>query len=101
LRLRRSDHDKRHFNAYLHNYTGISEMCFNIIVLYKFWSVIPVAARSEARALIARTVDREFESRLRHGCLSLSFYVVLSCAGRGLTTGCSLVQGVLPHVEIN
>jgi hypothetical protein len=32
----------------------------------------PVAARSEVRALIARTLDREFESRLRHGSLSSS-----------------------------
>jgi hypothetical protein len=36
--------------------------------------------------LIARTLDRGFESRLRHGCLSSSFYVVLSCVGRGLAT---------------
>jgi hypothetical protein len=42
----------------------------------------PVAARSEARAFIARG----FESRLRHGCLSSIFYVVLSCVGRGLAT---------------
>jgi predicted amidohydrolase len=41
-------------------------------------------AWSEARALIARTLDRGFKFRLRHGCLSLSFYVVLSCVGRGL-----------------
>jgi hypothetical protein len=31
--------------------------------------------------------DREFESRSRHGCLSASFCVVLSCVGRGLATG--------------
>jgi hypothetical protein len=47
----------------------------------------PLAARSEAQALIARTLDCGFESRLRHGCLSASFYVVLSCVGRGLATG--------------
>jgi hypothetical protein len=58
-----------------------------------------VAAQSEARALIARTLDRGFESRLRHRCLSLYFYVVLSCVGKGLATGWSLVQGVLPYVE--
>jgi hypothetical protein len=46
----------------------------------------PVAARSEPQALIARTLDRGFESRLRHGCLPSSFYVVLSCVGRGLAT---------------
>jgi hypothetical protein len=46
----------------------------------------PVAARSEARALIARTLDRGFKSYLKHGCLSLSFCVVLSCVGRGLAT---------------
>jgi hypothetical protein len=45
-----------------------------------------VAARSEARALSARTLDRRFESHLRHRCLSLSLYVVLSCVGRGLAT---------------
>jgi hypothetical protein len=57
--------------------------------------------RSEARALIARTLDRGFESRLRHGCLSSSFYAVLSCVGRGFATSWSLVQGVLPYVEID
>jgi hypothetical protein len=46
----------------------------------------PVAARPEARALIARTLDRGFESRLRHGFLSSSVYVVLSCVGRDLVT---------------
>jgi hypothetical protein len=43
--------------------------------------------------------DRGVESRSRHGCLSL-VCVVLSCVGRGLATGWSLVQGVLPYVEI-
>jgi hypothetical protein len=46
----------------------------------------PLAARSETRALITRTLDCVFESRLGHGCLSLSFYVVLSCVDRGLAT---------------
>jgi hypothetical protein len=45
-----------------------------------------VAARSEARTLIARTPDRGLESHLRHGCLSSCVYVVLSCVGRGLAT---------------
>jgi hypothetical protein len=45
----------------------------------------PVASRCKPRALSARTLGRGFESRLRHGCLSL-VYVVLSCAGRGLAT---------------
>jgi hypothetical protein len=31
--------------------------------------------------------DRGFESRSRHGCLSASFCVVLSCVGRSLETG--------------
>jgi hypothetical protein len=44
--------------------------------------------------------DRGFESRSRQGCLSAFFCVVLSCVGRGLATGWSLVQGVLPHVQI-
>jgi hypothetical protein len=59
----------------------------------------PVAARSEARSLSARTLDRGFESRLRHGCLSSSVYVVLFCVGRGHATSWSLVQGVLPSVN--
>jgi hypothetical protein len=58
----------------------------------------PVAARSEARALIARTLNRGFESRLSHGSLSSSVFVVLSCVDRGLATSWSLVQGVLPYV---
>jgi hypothetical protein len=59
----------------------------------------PVAVRSEARALSDRTLDCGFESRLRHGCLSSSVYVVLSCAGKGLATSLSLVQGVLSYVD--
>jgi hypothetical protein len=46
----------------------------------------PVAAWSEVQALIARTLDHTYESHLGHGCLTLSFYVVLSCVGRGLVT---------------
>jgi hypothetical protein len=42
--------------------------------------------------------DRGFESRSRHGYLSASFCVVLSCVGRGLAMGWSLVQGVLQYV---
>jgi hypothetical protein len=42
--------------------------------------------------------DRGFESRSRHGCLSASFCVVLSCVGKGLATGWSLVQGILTYV---
>jgi hypothetical protein len=61
----------------------------------------PVAARSEARALIARTLGRGFESRLKHGCLPSSVYVVLFCVSRGLATNRSLIQGVLPYVEID
>jgi hypothetical protein len=41
---------------------------------------------AEAWALIALTLVRGFKSRLRHGCLFLSLYVVLSCVGRGLAT---------------
>jgi hypothetical protein len=59
--------------------------CTNYILLDPV-SADPVAARSQARALIAHTLDRGFESRLRHGCLSSSFYVVLSCVGKGLAT---------------
>jgi hypothetical protein len=43
------------------------------------------------------TLDRGFESRLGHGCMSL-VYVVLSCVGTGLATGWSLVQEALPYV---
>jgi hypothetical protein len=46
----------------------------------------PVAARSETRTFSARTLDRGFESRLRHGFLSSSVYAVLSCVGKGLAT---------------
>jgi hypothetical protein len=46
----------------------------------------PVAARSEAWVLSARTLERVFESRLGHGYLFLSFSVVLSSAGTGLAT---------------
>jgi hypothetical protein len=46
----------------------------------------PVAARSEARALIACKLDRAFESRLGHGCSTSSLCVVLSCVGRDLAT---------------
>jgi hypothetical protein len=42
--------------------------------------------------------DRGLESRSRHGCLSASFCAALSCVGRDLATGWSLVQGVLPYV---
>jgi hypothetical protein len=59
----------------------------------------PVASRSEARALSVRTLDRGFESRLRHGCLPSFVYVVLPCVGRGLATSWSLVQGVLLYVD--
>jgi hypothetical protein len=44
-----------------------------------------------------------FESHSRHGCLCVSLfcvYVVL-CVGRGLSTGWSSVQGVLPPVYMN
>jgi hypothetical protein len=55
----------------------------------------PVAAWT----LSARTLDHGFESRSRYGCLSSFVCVVLSCVGRGLATGWSLVKGVLPYVE--
>jgi hypothetical protein len=42
-----------------------------------YFTVETVAARSEARALIARALDRRFESPLRHECLSSSFCVAL------------------------
>jgi hypothetical protein len=45
-------------------------------------------------ALSARTLYREFEPRLEHGCLSL-VCVVLSCVYRGLETDSSLIHGVL------
>jgi hypothetical protein len=52
-----------------------------------------------ARALIARTLDRGFESRLRHGCLSSSVFVVLSCVGTGLPTECR--RFILSEVILN
>jgi hypothetical protein len=41
--------------------------------------------------------DRGFESRSRHGCVSVFFCVVLSCVGSGLEMGTSPVEGVLPN----
>jgi hypothetical protein len=64
----------------------VTMLCYKF-TLPKCGIADPVAARSEMRALIARTLDRGFKSRSRHGCLSASFYVVLSCVGRGLATG--------------
>jgi hypothetical protein len=53
---------------------------------------VPIkSARSKAWALSVRTRDREFESRIGHGCLSF-VYVVLSCVGRGLAMSLSLNQ---------
>jgi hypothetical protein len=46
-----------------------------------------MTARSDVRALIARTLDRGSEYRSRHGCLSSSFRVVLSCVATGLAMG--------------
>jgi len=40
--------------------------------------------------------DRDFESHLRHGCMSAFFRTVLSCVGSGLAIGRSPAQGVLP-----
>jgi hypothetical protein len=39
-------------------------------------------------------------SHPRHGCVSAFFCVVLSRVGRGLASGWSLVQGVLPSAQI-
>jgi hypothetical protein len=44
--------------------------------------------------LKARTLYHRFESHSRHGCMSEFFCVALSCVGRGLETGRTLVQGV-------
>jgi hypothetical protein len=42
--------------------------------------------------------DRGFESHSMHGCLYAFILCVVLCAGSGLATGWSLVQGVLPIV---
>jgi hypothetical protein len=71
-------------------------ICNFINVLY---SVNPVSAGHSGHAVWGRLVaGMWFESRSRHGCLTASFCVVLSCVGRGLATGWLLVQGVLPYV---
>jgi hypothetical protein len=57
------------------------------------WVPITVAARSKAWTVFARSNAR-FESHSRHGCL----HCVVLCAGIGLATGWSLLQGVLPSV---
>jgi hypothetical protein len=43
--------------------------------------------------------DRAFKSRLRHGCLRLSVFVI-SCVDSGLAIGSSLGQGVLHNFRI-
>jgi hypothetical protein len=58
---------------------------------------ITVAARSWSLG----NCDRGFESRSRHGCLSLSFCAVLSCVGTGLASGWPpSSEWVLPIVEL-
>jgi hypothetical protein len=42
--------------------------------------------------------DHRFESCSGHGCVSAFLCAVLSCVGRGLESGRSPVQGVLPNV---
>jgi hypothetical protein len=49
--------------------------------------LVPVAAQSEALGWSLERLNRGFESRLRHGCLSSSFCVMLSCVGRGFCDG--------------
>jgi hypothetical protein len=48
---------------------------------------VTVAVRSEVWVWPVGCWDRGLESRSKHGCLSASFCVVLSCVGRGLATG--------------
>jgi hypothetical protein len=50
-------------------------------------SPVSVVARSKARSLPLGYRDRGFQSRSRHGCLSLCFWVVLPCVGWGLCDG--------------
>jgi hypothetical protein len=51
--------------------------------------LVPIATRSKARTVFDRSkhCDHRFESHSRHGCVSASFFVVLSCVGRGLAWG--------------
>jgi hypothetical protein len=56
-----------------------------------------MAARPEALAFSARTLDREFESRMGHVC-PWSLHIVLLCVGTAHATGLSLAQAVLPYV---
>jgi hypothetical protein len=64
---------------------------------------ITVAARSKTWTCLRSlgSWDRGFESHSRHACLyCVSFFCVcvVLCVGRGLATGWSPVQGVLPTV---
>jgi hypothetical protein len=60
---------------------------FFLVDWFIWWCFVNYVDPVAARALVARTLDSGFESRLRHGYLSSSFYVVLSYVGRGLATG--------------
>jgi hypothetical protein len=80
----------------------ILSISFSKTLIINFYSVL---CRSQLPCGLRRgywpvgCCDHGFESRSRYECLSSSFCVVLSCVGRGLATGWSLVQGVLPYVN--
>jgi hypothetical protein len=84
------------------------EVCYNNFSIDGKWILLQVLAtdRSQWPRGLRRTPwwighwDREFESRKWHECLSLSFCVVLSCVGRGLSSGWSAIQVALPIVEL-
>jgi hypothetical protein len=63
--------------------------------------LVPMAERSEARTVFARSNAGIMGSNPTQGSVSAFFCVVLPCVGTGLVSGRSPIQGVLPTVQID
>jgi hypothetical protein len=61
--------------------------------------LVIVAARSEAWIVFARSGARILGSNPSQGMDVWCVYAFILCLGRGLATGWSLAQGVLPSVK--